>query len=333
MLKGKLDTGKVAGKILEEIVFNKATPSNKEILEASGIGEDCAVISTENEYCLLSTDPITGATKDIGYLAVHVNANDIAACGGEPLGILVTVLMPEGTEALELQDIMDGVYNACEELGLSVIGGHSEVTDAVNRVVVCATVVGKTQNKKFLRTKDAKPGQDLIMTKFAGLEGTTILAKEFEAPLTEKFGSDFVQSADRLASMLSVLKESRIAVKHGATAMHDITEGGVMGAAYEMAVASGVGAELYLDLVPLLPETKQICDYFNINPYKLISSGSMLIASNNGGELVEKLKDQGINAAVIGKFTENNLTYIQDEKIYSLTSPETDELYKALNQA
>ncbi len=333
MLNGKLDTGKVAGKILEEIVFNKTTPLNKEILEASGIGEDCAVISMENEYCLLSTDPITGATKDIGKLAVHVNANDIAACGGEPLGILVTVLMPEGTEARELQEIMDGVYNACDQLGMSVIGGHSEVTDAVNRVVVCATVIGKTKDKKFLRTKDAKPGQDLIMTKYAGLEGTHILANEFEQKLTEKFGVEFVRSAAALSSTLSVLEESRIAVNHGATAMHDITEGGVMGAAYETAVASGIGVELNLDQVPLLPETKQICDYFNIDAYKLISSGSMIIATHNGGELVEKLKEQGINAAVIGKFTDNTLTYTANGETYPLTPPETDELYKALNLA
>ncbi len=325
-----LETGKIATKILEEIVMKNPTSLNKGIIQSSAIGEDCAVVDFNNELCLISTDPITGATKDVGYLAVHVNANDIAASGGEPVGIVVTVLLPLGLGKDNLFEIMDGVYKASEELGISVIGGHTEVTDAVNRVVICATIIGKTKDKKFVLSKDAKSGQDLVMTKWAGLEGTHILANHFEEELNGLYGKSFITRAKNLSAYLSVMKESKIAMAHGATAMHDVTEGGVLGAAYELAKAANIGVELSLGKIPILDETIEICDYFGINPYKLISSGAMLIATDNGSELVEKLEAVGINANVIGKFTDGESYYFEYGNKILLPPPESDELYKVL---
>ena len=328
-----MEIGKIPPEILNKIVLN---PINHFAVKRNDVflrpktGEDCSAVLFGEELCILSADPITGAEQDIGYIAVHINCNDIASSGAEPIGILLTVLLPEGSSEAVLCDIMEGAYEAAKEIGIEILGGHTEVTNAVNKTIVSGAVIGRTDKNHFISTGGAKVGQDVIMTKCAGLEGTVILAKEYETILSKKIDTHLLQKAKSMRGFLSVIKESRIAKNMGATAMHDVTEGGIFGALWEMASASGTGLEVDLHKIPIRQETIEVCEVFDINPYMLISSGAMLIGTDHGSRLVEELKKAGIHSAVVGHATEGNDRVIMngDERRF-LEPPKTDELFRA----
>lgn len=327
------EIGKIPPEILEKNVMRPMRDSRvkrAEVLLRPKTGEDCSALDFGGEYCVLSTDPITGAAADIGYLAVQINCNDVYAAGAEPVGLLLTVLLPPGSGEALLQEIMEGAFRGAQERGAEILGGHTEVTDAVCRPLVSATVIGRTRSGKILSTGGAKPGQAIIMTKWAGTEGTAILAEEKAAFLEKYMTAEEMEAAKGLKAFLSVGRESEIAFAHGATAMHDATEGGILGAVWEVAECSGCGVEVYADDIPVRPETEKICGALGIDPLRLISSGTMIIAAENGQELVQKLAQAGVAAAVIGKITESGRHIFSGGEKMPLGEPESDALYAAL---
>ena len=320
--------------VLQRSVPQKLRTTRKEVLLGAGVGEDCAAMKlAEDEVFVISTDPITGAAKDIGALAVQITVNDLASAGAEPIGIMLTVLLPENAEEKDLKTVMAQVEEACEKNHIQVMGGHTEVTKVVNQIVISVTGVGKAKEGRVISTAGVKPGMDIIVTKWIGIEGTAILAKEKEAALRERYSQPFIDKAKELDRYISVLSEAATAVKSGVAAMHDVTEGGIFGALWEIAEASGVGLEIDLKKIPLKQETVEICEFFGINPYELISSGSMLMAAEDGNGLVMELEKAGIPAVVIGKATDSNDRVLlnEDERRF-LEPPKTDELYKALSK-
>lgn len=328
----KVKVGKVSENVLKRAVFKQIRHRRREVLIRGGIGEDCAAVDIgEDEVAVLSTDPITGAAKDIGTLAVHITANDIASSGAEVIGILTSIILPEGTREIALRRMMQEIEEVCSQLEIEVMGGHTEVSSAVNQPLITVTGIGKIKKSKLLRTKGLEPGDELVMTKWTGLEGTAILANERFEELTKKYTEDFISTAKDFMKYISVVPEARIAARLGACAMHDITEGGVYGAIWEMASASNLGVEVDLHKIPIRQETVEICEYFDINPYQLISSGCMLIGTKHGNVLVDELKKAGISAAVIGKIVEgNDKVVISGEERRYLEPPKSDELYKVI---
>ncbi|MCL2810283.1 MAG: AIR synthase family protein [Clostridia bacterium] len=324
-------TGKLTNFELQRLILSELGPNRNDVLLGPGVGEDCAALRFGDEACVLSTDPITAAGSKLGQLAVQVSVNDVAAAGAEPLGVLLTVLAPpEATP----EDIGKVVREAAEEAaaqGLQIIGGHTEVTDAVRRMVLSSTVVGRVKLEALKRTGGARPGDALVMTKQAALEGTAILAQDAAHKLRNSLTELELSEAHRLIGKLSVLPEGRIAAQSGATAMHDATEGGVLGAAWEMAEASGLGLCLRLDDIPVRPVTRKLCDALGIDPLRLISSGVMLIAHPNGEMLCETLGQQEIHAAIIGEFTAGpERVLLCGQRETPLPPPEGDEIYRAL---
>lgn len=328
-----MEIGKIPPETLNRIILN---PINNFAIKRDDVylrpktGEDCSAITFGEQLCVVSADPITGAEQDIGYIAVHINCNDIASSGAEPIGILLTILLPEGSTEQTLSDIMAGAYEAAKEVGIEILGGHTEVTTIVNKPVISAAVIGKTNKNHFIATGGAKVGQDVIMTKCAGLEGTVILAKEYENKLSDKIERTLLQKAKSMRGFLSVMKESRIARELGATAMHDVTEGGVLGAVWEIADCSGTGITVELDKIPVKEETKAICEAGHISPYELISSGSMMITAFEGQKIVEALQKEGIESAIIGKITQKDKYIIQQGIIKQLNPPKSDALYNVI---
>ena len=329
-----MKVGKVPENVLKRSVFKQLHTTRKEVLLGAGVGEDCAAMKlAEDEVFVISTDPITGAAKDIGALAVQITVNDLASAGAEPIGIMITVLLPENAEEKDLKTVMAQVEEACEKNRIQVMGGHTEVTKVVNQIVISVTGVGKAKEGRVISTAGVKPGMDIIVTKWIGIEGTAILAKEKEAVLRERYSQPFIDKAKELDRYISVLSEAATAVKSGVAAMHDVTEGGIFGALWEIAEASGVGLEIDLKKIPLKQETVEICEFFGINPYELISSGSMLMAAEDGNGLVMELEKAGIPAVVIGKATDSNdRVLLNEEERRFLEPPKTDELYKALSK-
>ena len=322
--------GKVSETVLKRSIFKQIHTKRDEVLLGAGVGEDCAAVKlSPGEIFVISTDPITGTVKDVGMLAIQITANDLASSGAEPVGVMLTVLLPEEIEEEDIREMMRQVEEACAHFHIQVMGGHTEVTRAVTQPVISVTGVGKVREDRLGSTAGAKPGQDILVTKWIGIEGTSIIAKEKEKELLERFSQAFVDTAKGFDQYLSVLPDSRIAVEHGVSAMHDVTEGGIYGALWEVAEASGIGLEIDLKAIPIRQETIEICEYFELNPYYLISSGCMLMAADQGHDLVRKLEAAGIPAAVIGKATDGKARRIWNggEESY-LERPKTDELYK-----
>lgn len=324
--------GKVPENVLKRSILKQIKTKRAEVLVGAGVGEDCAAIALEHdEVMVLSTDPITGTTKDIGKWAVMVSANDIASSGAEVIGMLVCAMLPPDVSEAELKEAMQQIEVSCEELNIQVVGGHTEITDAVTRPILTMTGIGKVKKDRFLATGGAKPGQDIVITKWIGLEGTSILAKEKEEELLAQFPKHLVDEAKEYDRMMSVIPEAAIAVKSNVSAMHDITEGGVFGALWELAESAGVGLTVDLKKLPIKQATVEICNFYDINPYELMSSGSMLMAVDNGHDLVRALEQEQIHAVVVGKVTDSNdKIVINGEETRFLEPPKTDELYKAL---
>ncbi len=324
--------GKVPEAVLKRSVLAQIHSRRDEILLGPSIGEDCAAATVAaDEILVMSTDPITGTTQDIGSLAVQITANDLASAGAEPIGVMLTILLPEHTSELNLKHMMQQAEACCVKANMQIIGGHTEVTRAVNQPVISVVGIGRAKKGKLVSTAGARPGMDIIITKWAGIEGTSIIAKEKESELLEHFQQSFIDRAKQFDQYLSVLPEAATAVRCGVSAMHDVTEGGIFGALWELAEASGVGLEIDMKKIPIKQETVEICEFFGINPYGLISSGSMLMAADDGYTLVRELEKQGIHAAVAGKAVNGNdrVLYTKEGRRF-LEPPKSDELYKVI---
>lgn len=322
--------GKIPESVLIRSVLKQVKHRREEVLAGPGVGEDCAALEVgEGEALVLSTDPITGTAKDIGRHGIYVTANDLAVSGAEPIGVLFTVILPPDVPEEELKKIIKDGEETCKELHMEILGGHTEVSKIVSQPLLSVTGVGKVKKTSFLRTSGMKPNQDLVVTKWIGLEGTAILAKEKEEELRKRFPSILVHTARDFSHLLSVIEEARIATEHGVSAMHDITEGGIFGALWEMASGAGVGLEVDLKKIPIRQETVEICEYFGLNPYQLMSSGSILAASDDGYELVRKLEQAGIHAVVVGRTNGGNDRILYNgEDVRYLDKPQPDELYR-----
>ncbi|MCF6095403.1 AIR synthase family protein [Thermovorax subterraneus] len=327
-----MKTGKVPPEILKKSVYPFLGVKRSEVLVHSGFGEDCCVIDFGDYVAVASSDPITGADTEGGYFSVFVACNDIAACGARPIGILITLLLPEGTSENMLFKIMESIDRACSEIGIEVLGGHTEVTSAVTRPVISATAIGMAKRGNFVTSAGAKPGDDIIVTKYVGLEGTAILALDFEKYLKEKLPKETIEKAQGLVKSISAIEDGLTATAIGVSAMHDITEGGLLGAIYEITEASGVGAEVYADRIPILPETQVICQVFEIDPLALISSGSMLICTSKGQEVVRALNEKSIPASIIGRVIPSGRFLLKSGEKIPITPPERDELYRAIEK-
>ncbi len=322
--------GKLPEPVLKRSVLKQLHTRRDEVILSAAIGEDCAALALEpDEMLVLSTDPITATAENIGELAVLITVNDLASSGAEPIGLMLTVLLPPRVREAKLKAMMEQVEEACAKANVQVLGGHTEVTEVVNQILVTVCGVGKAKKDGLVFTSGAKPGMDIIVTKWIGIEGTAIIAKKKEEELLQRFPEKFVADAQSFREYLSVQKEAAVAVKSGVGAMHDVTEGGINGALWEMAEASGVGLDIDLKKIPLRQETVEICEHFGLNPYDLISSGAMLMAAADGNQLVKDLEEAGIPATIIGKATDGNDRILRNgEEKRFLEPPKADEIYK-----
>lgn len=327
-----MKVGKIPESVLKRSVFKQIHTRRQEVLLGAGVGEDCAAVKLgEDEMFVISTDPITGTATDIGHLAIHITMNDLASAGAEPVGVMLTILLPEDAEEADLKEMMGQIETACAQAKVQIMGGHTEVTRAVSQPLVNVCGIGKVKVGKLITTGGARPGDDILVSKWIGLEGTSIIAKEKEQELLTRYPRQLVKTAQDFDQYLSVLPEAATAVKSSVSAMHDVTEGGIFGALWELAESSGVGLEIDLKKIPVKQETIEVCEFFNINPYELISSGCMLMASPDGNALVRELEKEGIPAAIIGKaVTGNDRVLLNEDERRFLEPPKTDELYKVV---
>ncbi|MEZ0535886.1 AIR synthase family protein [Caldicellulosiruptoraceae bacterium PP1] len=323
-----MEIGKVPNHILKNYIFDNIKYKD-EIKLYPSLGEDSAAVDISGNIAVLTCDPVTASDNNSGYISVIIVCNDLASSGAIPVGILSTILLPPNSSENEFAKIIENIKVACDELNITLLGGHSEVTHNVTKPIIISTGFGKTEDKYLVSTKNAKVKDKIIITKSLAIEGTAIIANDFEDRLKEFLPDKLISEAKNFIKNICVVKEGLIARKY-ANSMHDITEGGLFGALYEVCKASNVGAIIYERNIKLNKITQKICEHFNINPYKLISSGSMLITTNKAEELLNELKQNNIDAFIIGEVIESNeIKFIRlDGSIEYINESPIDEIYK-----
>ncbi|WP_258084333.1 AIR synthase family protein [Thermococcus thermotolerans] len=329
-----LPPGKIPPEKLRELVFNHLGARGERVIIGADLGIDAAAIDFGSSILVASTDPITGAEKGIGFYAVHINANDVATFGAKPKWFLVSILLPEGADESLLTEIMRELHESASKLGVAIVGGHTEVTPGLERPIVVGTMLGEVEREKLVTSNGAKPGDAIIVTKWAGLEGTSIIASERSGELERAFGREFVEKARSFIEMISVVEDALTANEVGVHAMHDPTEGGIANGLHEMADAAGIGFRVYRERIPIREETLKICGFYNLDPLALISSGTLMIAApkERVDAVVNALRRKGINAAVIGEFVEDPgvKVIVENGRERPLERPESDELWKVV---
>ena len=323
---GALPIGKLDSEILQRAVIDQIEYKRPEVRVHSQIGVDCAAIDFGEYECLMSTDPITASVNDIGKLCINISANDIAASGVEPVGIMLTVLLPVGTTEEDIERMMADAAAAARSAGIEIMGGHTEITEAVNKPVIVSTAIGR--GRKVQTATDIEIGDQVIMTKTAGIEGTAIIARDYAQDLAEALTPEELEHAQNLMREVSVVREGIIAGRIGTHGMHDITEGGVLGAVWEVCNIADVGVLLEEENIPIDPVSRKICEFYQIDILRLISSGSMLIIASPDSPIVAELRKAGIQTSIIGTIRPKEEGLYINHRI--ITPPVADELYKVV---
>ncbi len=323
-----MGTGKLETNELERLVFPHCGVKRPETVIGPAVGEDSCALDLGGDLVVLTTDPITGAQTDGGWLAIQVSCNDLAATGADPVAILLTILLKDGSDAAEAREIMKSAERAARELNVQIVGGHTEITRGLPEHIVSVTAVGRATKEQLVSTAGVRPGDQLVLTKGAGIEGTAIFCWDYPVEVEAAIGAELAEQGRSFSQKISVVPDARIARNVGVHSMHDVTEGGVLGGAYEMAQGAGLGLTIRQDAILVSPPTRALCDALKLDPLKLISSGSLLIATPRGKQVVDALELEGIQAAVIGEFhREEQMELITGGRTIRIEPPEGDELW------
>jgi hydrogenase maturation factor len=281
---------------------------DERVVLGARVGEDAAVLDMGDRYLVAKTDPITFATDQIGWYAVHVNANDIVTTGAVPLWFLATVLLPEkGSDEASVEEILRQMHAACSELGVSLVGGHTEITYGLDRPMVIGQMLGEVEKEKLVTSGGAREGDAIVLTKGIAIEGTALIAREKEQDLRRRgYTDDFIARAQGYLREpgISVFREARRAcLDFDVHAMHDPTEGGLATGLRELALASQVGLVVDEGKIEVLPECRRLCAEFGLDPLGTIASGALLLALSleDAGELVRVLAAEQIPSAIVGR--------------------------------
>jgi len=304
-----LPAGKLPLPFLERLLEQFA-PDDPRIVVGPRAGEDAAVFDLGDRYLVAKTDPITFATSEIGWYAVNVNANDVAVMGAQPRWFLATILLPAGKATAALvEQIFRQVSEACEALGVSLAGGHTEISVNLDRVIVSGTMLGEVEPVKLIRTSGAQLGDQVLLVKAAPIEGTALIALERGDELRARgYDEAFLRRCQGFLREpgISVVAPALLAAESAEVhAMHDPTEGGVMTGLLEMARAAGTGLRVDLDAIPILPEGAALCREFGLDPLGTIASGAILMAvpQHAAAGMCTIMAQAGYPTAVIGQVT------------------------------
>ncbi|WP_026661307.1 AIR synthase-related protein [Butyrivibrio sp. AC2005] len=316
--------GKVTESVLKRSVLKIIQSDSNKVSAAAK--SDCAYSIDENGQKLLSSiATFTIASEDASYYAMHNAANNIFAMGGVPLMAVISILLPAEAEESELKNIMRSVVHAANDLGITIEGGHTEVSDAVKRPVITVNVTGK----EVLTISENGNGLSIVMTKWAGIEGTAILSKNCHEKLSERLPDYMIREAQNFKELISIRKDAEVAIKNGAYYLHDISMGGIFAALWEIAERAKCGLEVDLKKIPIKQETVEITNHLGVNPYQLVSGGALLLLAPDGEAVVRALENEGIAATVIGVTTDKNDRIIRnDDEVRYLDKPQADEIVR-----
>ena len=332
-----------AGKLSAEQLRELLTPLQRvdpRVVIGPQLGEDATVLDFGSKYLVVTTDPVTFATDRIGWYVVHVNANDIAVMGATPRWFFTALLLPEQKTTFAMVDsIMTEIRQTCDEFGITVSGGHTEITTGLQRPIIVGQMIGEVDKKDLIRKSSLQVGDKILLTQGLAIEGTALLAREKRELLQNHLSADQIDQAEQFLFNpgISVVKAARIATSSGDIhSMHDPTEGGLVAGLHELAVASGKGLRVFADRVPIFPETRAICHCLQIDPLRLIASGALLIGAS--AKTVEKvvaaLEREGIPVKEIAEVVPANdgMQIESGGATLPLIPPDRDEIAKVFER-
>ena len=331
-----LPAGKVGKDVLKRLVFTCLGVSSDKVITGPKVGEDAAILDMDDKVLILKANPITGAESRIGWLAVHINANDVAVRGADPKWYMSIVLLPEGSEEDLLRVIMTEQHEACCELGVSIIGGHTEVAPGLSRPIIAGFMIGETTRERYVTTGGAQAGDKIILTKGVGIEGTGILATDMRETLLKLVDTEILDKAASMLNEINVVPEALIAGRvEGVHSIHTPTEGGLLNGLIEVSEASNHGFTIYEDRLLIRHETSIVADALGVDPLKLLSSGSLLITvdPDQAEKVIEKLSGIGVESRVIGEVTsdpKSRLLIKIDGEVVPVDDVFQDEIYRLL---
>lgn len=326
-----LSLGKLPPDVMERHLFGMTGAKSGKVVVEPSLGLDFGVVrldsgSSKGRYLIVSSDPITGVRERAGWYAVNVSANDVATSGNRPEFMQSVILLPEDASERDVRQLSSEMHRTAKELGIAIVGGHTELSPGLHRPIVVTTAFAVADS--YVTAAGAREGDTLMMTKTAGVEGTAILGTD--ARFNRRLDRETVSGAKSYFERLSVVDEADSAFRTGVVhAMHDCTEGGVLGALYEIATASGLGLEVARADIPVSKETKRICSALGVDPLKLISSGTLLIAVEKGkeGRVSEALASVGSHATPIGRFKKGKVV-LTGRRAEVVKGPPKDEIWR-----
>ncbi len=328
--------GKVTESVLKRSVLKILKDNSNK--KSAVLSSDCAYSIDENKRGIVSAvSTFTADAEDGGYYAVYKAANNIFTAGAEPSMVVLNVLLDPETDESSLKEIIRDCKKAADELEIPVKGGHTEVTDALKRPVVSAYVTGVlnedpylSENKKSgIKSADEKDSFSIVMTKWTGVEGTAILAEKYKYKLLERLPGYMISESADFKRFLSIRKDAEIARENGALFLHDVSSGGIFAALWEIAEMAKSGLDVDLKAIPIRQETVEITNHLGVNPYQMLSGGSLIFLTDREDEIIQKLEEEGVAATVIGRTTSGNDRIIRnDGEVRFLDKPQADELVK-----
>ena len=326
-----MKAGKLKESVLKRSILKQLHKKSDAVVAGPQVGCDYGCVGFEEKGgAVVATATATLNSKYPGWSAVCNACNNVATSGAAPKAVALNLLLPTSYNEEELRGLMKDITGACEYCQVDIVNGNTQVVRNVKEPVVTITAVGAALETP-VHSQNLRPGMDIVISKWIGLEGTAILAEEKAEELRSRFAQPFLDKAAAFRKEMSILPEAQLAAKMQVAAMHDVSEGGVFGALWEMAQAANVGLTIELKKIPVRQETIEISEFFDINPYKMLSTGSLLMGTEDGNALVLALEAIGVPAVVIGKATDSNDKVLvnEDERRF-LETTQTDELYKAL---
>jgi len=335
--RSRLSLGKLPPDVMGRYLFGMTGARSRRVVVEPSLGLDFGVVRLGGEkakgrYLIVSSDPITGVSERAGWYAVNVSANDVATSGNRPEFMQSIILLPEHASEGDVRTISSEMHETARRLGIAIVGGHTELSPGLDRPIIITTAFAFASS--FVTAAGARDGDSLLMTKTAGVEGTAIIGSDKR--YRKRLGGKGVADAEKYFEKMSVVKEAVSAYKTGVVhAMHDCTEGGVIGALYEIATASGLGLEVAQESIPISMETLKVCAVVGVDPLKLISSGTLLLSVEPGKEdrVLDAISSVNSSASVVGRFTRGKVVLTRGKSRTVVSTAPRDEIWRLHQQS
>lgn len=325
-----MKTGKVPVNVLKRSILKELKHKRDEVIRGAEVGADNALLRLKpHEEIVVATESYEAHSDFFAYVALVKTVNNLACAGAEPVSVTTAITLPEKFSEPELKQYMRSLNRAAEVVNVEIVGGDTRISAGVKVPLLTITGIGKLDETNKPVQRQVQPGQELVVSKWIGMEGALLLVNEKEKELQERYPFALLEAVKAMEQHIMVSGEAATAIKSGVSAMHDLSEGGILGGLWEFAEQHRIGLEIDLKKIPVKQEIIEICEFYELNPYALRSGGCMLMAADNGANLVRELQKNGIFASVIGRVTAgNDRVILNEEEKRFLDLPQADEIYK-----